>query len=173
MKTCKKCNIEKSLEDFSPDKRGLFGRYAVCKTCRKQVCKDYNLRNPEKRRETITKYYSTHKAEVIKRTLKSRKINAQTHASYKRAKKKYRATLRGKSLHAFYQRTRDATQRQATPSWANLNKIRLIYLKCPRNMEVDHIIPLKGKNVCGLHVDYNLQYLTKSENSRKGNRCGG
>ena len=35
---------------------------------------------------------------------------------------------------------------------------------------VDHVIPLCGKNVSGLHVPYNLQVILGSENCRKGNR---
>ena len=54
-----------------------------------------------------------------------------------------------------------------TPPWADLDKIKEIYLNCPKGYEVDHIHPIsKG----GLHVDYNLQYLTISENRSKNNK---
>lgn len=56
------------------------------------------------------------------------------------------------------------------PSWANMEKIRQIYDLCPEGMHVDHIIPLLGELVSGLHVEYNLQYLTAEENIKKSNK---
>lgn len=44
-----------------------------------------------------------------------------------------------------------------------------IYNNCPKDLVVDHIIPLQGKNVTGLNVPWNMQYLTKSENNFKRN----
>lgn len=45
-----------------------------------------------------------------------------------------------------------------------------IYANRPPKMEVDHIIPLNGENISGLHVPWNLQYLTPEENVLKSNR---
>ena len=57
-----------------------------------------------------------------------------------------------------------------TPVWADLEKIKEIYNKCPTDYHVDHIIPLQGKLVSGLHVENNLQYLTATENLKKSNK---
>lgn len=65
---------------------------------------------------------------------------------------------------------RRAQKLNATPSWANLNQIKQIYLQCPKGYQVDHIIPLQGELVSGLHVESNLQYLKPEDNLSKGNR---
>ncbi len=65
---------------------------------------------------------------------------------------------------------RRASKIQRTPVWADHLVISMIYEDCPEGHEVDHIIPLQGKNVSGLHVPWNLQYLTPEENLSKGNR---
>ena len=74
-----------------------------------------------------------------------------------------------KRAHRVIQARYRANKLKATPSWADLNKIKQIYAKCPDGFQVDHIIPLQGKYVCGLHVENNLQYLTKEDNIKKSN----
>lgn len=72
---------------------------------------------------------------------------------------------------------RRASLLQQTPQWANLDKIREIYIEAARltketgiQHHVDHVIPLLGKNISGLHVHTNLQILTASENLKKSNK---
>lgn len=55
------------------------------------------------------------------------------------------------------------------PAWANLAAVKQFYIACPAGLEVDHVIPLRGKLVSGLHCEANLQYLCPKENSSKGN----
>ena len=56
--------------------------------------------------------------------------------------------------------------------YGDKDEIVEFYRNCPSGYEVDHIIPLNGKSVSGLHVRDNLQYLTKEENRKKYNKWG-
>jgi len=65
---------------------------------------------------------------------------------------------------------------KSCPPWADKNKIQEIYIKAKMLSEetgipheVDHIIPSTHPMVCGLHVETNLQVLTKSQNRKKFN----
>lgn len=66
---------------------------------------------------------------------------------------------------------RRASLLQATPSWVDNEILEFIYSECPPGWHVDHIHPLKGRNSCGLHVPWNLQYLPASENCKKSNKA--
>lgn len=85
-----------------------------------------------------------------------------------------REFIHGQSKTAGYMRAasnkRSAAKLNRTPVWANLDTIREFYMCCPDGYQVDHVIPLQGKLVSGLHVPENLQYLTKSENCKKNNK---
>lgn len=75
-----------------------------------------------------------------------------------------------KKQRRFYNSGRKQLVELATPNWANKNSIKEIYFACPKDFTVDHEIPLKGKLVCGLHVENNLQYLSHEDNSSKSNK---
>jgi len=72
---------------------------------------------------------------------------------------------------------RRAAKLQATPAWSDLVAIAEIYRQAQQltldtgvNHDVDHIVPLRGKYVWGLHIPINLQVLTSSANKRKLNK---
>jgi hypothetical protein len=68
--------------------------------------------------------------------------------------------------------------KQATPAWADFEAMDRFYEQARalsalgEPHHVDHIIPLKGKNVCGLHVQGNLQVLPAVVNLSKNNKHG-
>jgi hypothetical protein len=126
-----------------------------------KIKKKYCLNNIEK----IKKYriqYCLKNQDKIKRTNKLYTLNNKDKI------KEYH--LKNPHIQKFRNAKRRATKLKATPKFANLNKIKKIYKNCPKGYHVDHIIPLQGKNVCGLHVEWNLQYLTPSANCSKSNK---
>lgn len=83
----------------------------------------------------------------------------------------YRVNNKGKM--AAKEAKRRACKKNATPSWLtkeHLAEIEAIYISAQNTgMHVDYIIPLQNKDVCGLHVPWNLQHLTQHENNMKYN----
>ena len=69
-----------------------------------------------------------------------------------------------------YRAARKKRVKQATPPWSDINAITVFYANCPVGYHVDHIIPLFGEIVSGLHTIENLQYLPALENLKKGNK---
>src|SRR6266498_4635097 len=92
--------------------------------------------------------------------VKHERIKAQQREKYKKYKAWYLAqnSRRRKII------------KQQTPKWADRKAIVAFYQNCPPGYHVDHIVPLRGKLVSGLHMVENMQYLLKIENLRKGNK---
>lgn len=95
-----------------------------------------------------------------------------------KAAKKYAQANSGKMTAKAVNRLAEKAKR--TPSWLSeihLEEIRNFYKEAQdlrwlsnEPLEVDHIVPLRGKEVSGLHVPWNLQILPASLNAAKSNK---
>jgi hypothetical protein len=148
------------------------------------AAKIWNLNNKELRKETRKKHYLKNKEKLKKQfneyylsNRENKQIKNQAYYQNNKEIIKEKCKVAGKIYHKNHpekSRAKSAKRRavklQQTPKWADLKAIEQFYKNCPNGYEVDHIIPLKGKNVRGLHILENLQYLLKTENRSKGNR---
>jgi hypothetical protein len=159
MKTCTKCLVEKPFEDFPKDKYKKSGLKSSCKVCETKKSRLFRKNNPEKSRDTSKKYRQANlEKERLRYTLYN-KLNPQVRAK-NAAKRRF-------------------FKQNATPSWLTEQHFAEIenFYELARDCEitsgqkyhVDHIVPLKGVHVCGLHVPWNLQVLPADVNQSKGN----
>lgn len=142
---CSSCKIEQNSLNFYIHSNGKPRKQ--CKKCLKARAKKYTK---AEKNQFAKNWVSKNKEKAHYFTQQWRKNNLAYDA--------YRASIR-----------RSRTKLQC-PKWANKQKIKEIYYSCPKEHHVDHIIPLKGKLVSGLHVEYNLQYLPAKLNLQKGNK---
>lgn len=144
----------------------------------REIKQAWRERNPEASHE----YYAKNADRILEKERLKNAANPELNrlktaewvaANPERAKEGFRRCYENKR-ETYIMRARMRRQHieeRATPGWANKYAIAAVYKEAAeRGMHVDHIIPLKGKNVSGLHVEYNLQLLEPLENRRKGNR---
>ena len=181
-KRCTKCSKRKVLKKFPVDKRMLNGRSSWCRQCAIVSIHKRRAENP----------VEVHAADKIRRKANSEKIAVIMKAWYKantksaiarckiwQGKNKARVTANHKAWRrankgkcAAYTRAHQAAKLNAVPPWLtekDFEAIDRVYIKVAKlGLTVDHIVPLRGRIVCGLHVPWNLRPLSKSANSKKG-----
>lgn len=145
------------------------------------VTRENRRKNKEERARKRKEYYLANLEENRRKAReKSKRLRNTPNAI------KYRMENKDRALEAAYKWSRKnshyasyarALRRAAIPKWADMEAIRQIYKTCnaynardEADFQVDHIIPIKGENVCGLHVESNLRIIPKALNMSKGNR---
>lgn len=145
MKKCKQCLEFKDLIQFHKAPRTRDGLRSTCKTCAILISKQWQIKNRDKTNLKNSIWRLDNKEAV-------KSYKRKHHLKNPHSSKMRRGAIMTASLGFFFK--------------AELEEI---YRNCPKGYHVDHIIPLKGKSVCGLHVPWNLQYLPAIDNLRKGN----
>ena len=190
MKKCSRCQLAQDNDRFHKDSQSKSGFKSQCKTCCLSAAKNYRTLNKDKVREAKQKCYLSkkekyrlmHSSYFFNNKAKLLKINKDWQLSNKEKMRAYRAKWKINNPEEVRadNNYRKSLKRRATPPWIteeHLKEIKAWYraaAECKwlsdEKLHVDHIIPLRGKDVCGLHVPWNLQVLPASTNFRKSNK---
>jgi flagellar biosynthesis GTPase FlhF len=153
----------------------------------RQKSKEWALKNPDKATKNKLKWAKENKDRVlqqgreyharnrVKRLASQKTARANNPEKYKLAAKKWRSENIGRII--ANNALRHANKLQRTPKWLTKEdkaKIKALYIEARQrtvargeSWHVDHIIPLQGKLVSGLHVPNNLQILHWKDNLEK------
>ena len=177
-KVCTHCKIDKPLSEYDVrfDKQRDQHRICTyCKECRKKKIRAYDKKNRDKKRLYNSQYKEKNRLKLQEAARKYHKDNRDRILAYQRH---WRKVNPDKVAEARFSR-RDNFQK-ARPEWLTpemekrveevYNLARDCRITTGEEYEVDHIIPIKAKGICGLHVPWNLQVLPKDVNRAKSNR---
>jgi hypothetical protein len=191
-KQCKACKEVKSLSEFrhAKDRKGLMQARNQCKTCERKASLEYETLNREKRRQEKRDFYQNNLEKELQRKKDAYARNTEKEkARSARWRDKNREYLREKdrqdakerpAYFCYKTQKRHAAKLQRTPKWLTAEQLKDIQTEyelsawCSKVMgikyNVDHIVPLQGKTVCGLHVPWNLRVIPASDNFKKSNK---
>ena len=174
-KRCTNPKCEKPLKDtseFHRDSRTKEGFRSKCKICHSKIAKLYRQNNQEVIKKVRMRYLHANKEKIIKRLRVYRQNNKVDIAT--RIKKCYDNKP---EVYTAIRAKRRAAKLERTVLWADHWGIKQYYIMVHKltklygmEFQVDHKIPLQGKNVSGFHVENNLQIITAAENAAKCNR---
>ena len=187
MKTCSTCGETKALAEFNKDKQKKDGHHSICRACQKEYHAKWRKGNKDYERERKAKWYEGNKEYRKEKDAKyyqdnkehKKEYNAKWYQDNKEHRQEYDAKWKreNKGLMNAHSAKRRAAKLQATPAWADLTKIKALYVaaaveskRWAIHLHVDHIVPLQNGLVCGLHVPDNLQIITAKENLSKNNK---
>ena len=176
---CKVCRtrVDKAWRLANPEKfkAGKAKCYQNKKEHYNKKSREWAKKNPDRRKEIVRLSYQNNRESKLDYSKRYREENAEICAQRIRDwELRNRDRVRAKG------RKRQAAKLNSIPPWltdTHKEQIDAVYshardceMVSGEKYHVDHIIPLQGKNVCGLHVPWNLQVLPADLNIAKGNK---
>jgi hypothetical protein len=159
MRKCFQTKLNGGMQTWYFHLLSLVG-YKLCGTCTMEL--ELSLFNRDKNNSSLGV------SSLCKECISKEQAGGYTKyiVAHKRSYEKHYAEIRARQQ--LYRGQRSLR----VPSWYESQKkeIEHFYDSCPKGYQVDHIIPLKGELVSGLHVLQNLQYLSAKDNMSKGNK---
>ena len=193
---CKACKNERSRQHYLKNRERVLQRTQAYKAANQEkvaaMLADWYQRNKERvlarsaeyrnrpgvrerELERQRQYYAARKEQIQAKRKAKWNADPERRARFNAYLKKHYAENR----HVYQEKSvrRNRALYEATPPWADLAAIREIYKKCAEinassdtKYVVDHIVPLRGRNVCGLHIAENLRIISALENLQKHNK---
>jgi hypothetical protein len=199
-KTCTKCGEFKPLAAFGKHKASAGGLRPVCRVChcaintkqrseRRAAMRPAKDAERQRIKQELMPVRRAAAAERVRRWKETNREQDRTNARRRWATSRERLLAYHREYRKGFEERNPGLMRhwvqqyrqlkiQAVPAWADLEAIKEVYEVAAAwnsiwgedRVEVDHIAPLRGKNVCGLHVAQNLQIVRWQDNRAKGNR---